>query len=228
MPSDEEIKAQQELLYAYRRTLFALLKQRAQITASFVPPAVATGIDEARENIRRIKQSLRAMGMSIDDQQYDEELPPSGTIGGLPPGSTNSAKSSTIGWYIGAFGLLVALGAVGFVLFSNIPNPTSPASPTASNAIAQIPSPSSVPSVPPTAIPTIKPTVEPTAEPMAVPTEAPTEKPVPPTPVPTNTPIPVPPTAVPPTIAPTPQLFSSDYIEAEKGELSNGAYIMKP
>jgi hypothetical protein len=218
MPSEEDIKQQQELLYNYRRTLFTLLKQRAQITASFVPPAIATGIDEARDNIHRIKQNLRAMGVPIDDQQNDDEAPapPLVSIGSVSFGSTNISKSSNIGWYIGVIGLLVAMAAVGFVLLSNRGNSPGVTSPTASNPVAQIPAPSSVPSLPPTATPTVEPKVEPTAEPRAEPTTAPTEIPVPTT-------APPPPTAILPTA--TPQLPTSQHIEAEDGEVIKPATI---
>jgi len=201
MPSEEDIKAQQELLNVYRRTLFTLLKQRAYITASLVPPAIASGIDEARDNIRRIKQNLRAMGISIDDQQNDDEAPapPLVSIGSVSFGSTNIAKSSNIGWYIGAIGLLIALGAVVYVLFPKPPD-TTPQLSAASSPTVQIVAPSSTPSVPPAATPTIEPTarptatIEPTARPTATstaePTKAPTEIPVQPTatPLPTTTP----------------------------------------
>jgi hypothetical protein len=133
MPSEEEIKAQQELLFAHRRTLFVLLKQRAQIAASYVPPAVATGIEDTRDQIRRIKQNLRAMGIPIDDQQNDEEapLPQPDAIGRVQFGSAGTAKSRNSGWYIGAFGLLVALGAVSLVLLLIIRPVPQPISPTA-------------------------------------------------------------------------------------------------
>jgi len=185
MPSEQDIKEQQELLYNYRRTLSKLLNQRAQISASLMPPAIANGIDEARDNIHRIKQNLRTMGVSIDDHQNDDEAPPPPlvSIGSVSFPTTNTGKSSNIGLYIGVFGLLVAIVAVGFVLFSNIPHPTSPVLVAPSSAATQPPIPSSAPSAFPTATPPIMPTVEPTATiaPTATPTEAPTEAPVPPT-----------------------------------------------
>jgi len=49
MPSQEDIAHQQELLAAYRRTLAQYLKQQALISELFAPPAIAHGIDEARE-----------------------------------------------------------------------------------------------------------------------------------------------------------------------------------
>jgi hypothetical protein len=72
MPNPEDIANQQELLAAYRRTLAQFLKQQALISELFTPPAIANGIDESRENIRRIKTTLREWGVPVDDLPYDE------------------------------------------------------------------------------------------------------------------------------------------------------------
>jgi hypothetical protein len=75
MPSTEDMEQQRQLLQAYRRTLGELLRQQAMFGAAYVPPAIATGIHEARNEIARIKSVLRGWGNTIEDLPNDKELP---------------------------------------------------------------------------------------------------------------------------------------------------------
>lgn len=75
MPSDEDIRTLIELLTAYRRTLAQLLKQRALISELLAPPSINNGIQEARTEIHRIKDALRAWGVAVDDIPTDDEAP---------------------------------------------------------------------------------------------------------------------------------------------------------
>jgi hypothetical protein len=72
MHNQEEIDQQQALLTIHRRTLSHYLSQQAAVGAAFVPPAVAQGIHEARENIRRIKDTLRRWGLTVANHPDDE------------------------------------------------------------------------------------------------------------------------------------------------------------
>lgn len=71
MPSQEEIAHQQTLLTTYRRTLAHYLKQQAALGEAYAPPAVAHGIAEARNNIQRIKRTLRGWNVPVDDYPDD-------------------------------------------------------------------------------------------------------------------------------------------------------------
>lgn len=74
MPTQEEITHQQGLLSTHRRNLNLFLSQQAlHGGAAFVPPVVVNGIREARENIRRIKTTLRGWGVAVNDHPDDEE-----------------------------------------------------------------------------------------------------------------------------------------------------------
>lgn len=75
----DSLAMQQQLLSTYRRTLSQLCLQAAQYGGErFAPPAVANGIHEAREQVRRIKAVLRASGADIDDHPDDEPPAPEG------------------------------------------------------------------------------------------------------------------------------------------------------
>jgi hypothetical protein len=76
MPSQEEIADQQELLAIHRRTLAQYLKQQAVLTGAYVPPGVAQGIHEARDNIRRVKGILRGWGVTVEDHPDDDSPAP--------------------------------------------------------------------------------------------------------------------------------------------------------
>ena len=73
MPSADDIKHQQTLLTTYRRTLAILLEQRAAHGAAYAPPAMVSGIIEARGQIAQIKGVLRGWGVAIDDDPNDEQ-----------------------------------------------------------------------------------------------------------------------------------------------------------
>lgn len=72
MPDQEEIVAQQELLRIYRRNLREYLKQQALQGEAFVQPGVVNGIQEAREQIARIKGILRNWSVQVEDHPNDE------------------------------------------------------------------------------------------------------------------------------------------------------------
>lgn len=71
-PADEVIVDQQRLLITHRRTLAILLQQKAQLTSAYTPPGIISGIAEAREHIRHIKQALREWGVTVDEEPNDE------------------------------------------------------------------------------------------------------------------------------------------------------------
>jgi hypothetical protein len=75
MPSQEDIEAQQELLAAHRRTLAHLLIQQAQFGAGYAPAHVSNGIQEARDNIARVKRNLRDWDVHVEDHPDDVEIP---------------------------------------------------------------------------------------------------------------------------------------------------------
>src|SRR5690349_8473198 len=78
MPSQEEIKQQQDLLAAHRRTLAHSLKQQALLGIAQTPPGVVHGIEEAREQIRRVKSVLRGWGVPVEDLPDDGDAPHAG------------------------------------------------------------------------------------------------------------------------------------------------------
>jgi hypothetical protein len=71
MPTQDEILHQKTLLATHRRTLAHYLKQQAALGEAFAPPAVAFGITETRDNIRRIKSILRGWNVQVDDHPDD-------------------------------------------------------------------------------------------------------------------------------------------------------------
>ena len=75
MPNQDDIAAQEALLQAHRRTLGVLLEQEAKLGAAYAPPAIATGIAEARAAIAQAKRALREWGAAVDDLP-DDEAPP--------------------------------------------------------------------------------------------------------------------------------------------------------
>ena len=157
MGSEEDIKQQQELLVTYRRTLYALLKQRAQISAGHVPAHIVNGIDEARDHIRQLKHNLQDMGAPADSKNYDEEPQRSHRTltERLFSGSANTGNSHNIGLYIGIAVLLVALGAVSYSLIQSKRGViTPPASASGRTPTVQTPVPPAATQVPPSAIPT--------------------------------------------------------------------------
>lgn len=73
MLDPEEIVAQRELLTMYRRTLRHYLKQQASLGEAYTPPGIINGIYEAREHIRRIKETLTRWGISVE--RYPDDQP---------------------------------------------------------------------------------------------------------------------------------------------------------
>jgi hypothetical protein len=76
MPSQEDIKHQQDLLAIYRRNLAHLLKQAAHFGGEDnVPINVFNSIQEARSNIKRVKGILRGWGVYEGDRPDDGDKP---------------------------------------------------------------------------------------------------------------------------------------------------------
>jgi len=72
MHTEEDIIAQQNLLRTHRRTLAVFLDQRAKHGSVHMPPSIAHGIDEARDQIREIKKTLRNWGVAVEDHPNDD------------------------------------------------------------------------------------------------------------------------------------------------------------
>jgi hypothetical protein len=72
MHTQEDIANQLALLQSYRNTLAHYLQQQALLTVAFMPPSVAAGIQECRENISRIKKTLRGWGLQVEDMPDDD------------------------------------------------------------------------------------------------------------------------------------------------------------
>jgi hypothetical protein len=72
MPTEEDIINQQQLLATYRRTLTNYLLKRAMFGAAYCPPEVDHGIQDAQNNIQRIKHTLHVWGIPIDQHTNDE------------------------------------------------------------------------------------------------------------------------------------------------------------
>jgi len=73
MPNPDTVTQQQELLSVHRQTLTVYLRQQAMLGVPYTPPAIAYGIREARENIQRIKSTLRDWGVAVENLPDDEE-----------------------------------------------------------------------------------------------------------------------------------------------------------
>jgi len=73
MYSQEDIAGQQQLLHAHRQTLAHYLHQRALLGPAHISPGVANGINESRQQLRRIKATLRGWGVAVDDHPSDNE-----------------------------------------------------------------------------------------------------------------------------------------------------------
>lgn len=72
MPSQEDIDNQQKQLSIHRRNLTHYLEQKANLGGAYVPPGVANGIREARENIHRIKATLHSWNIAVEDHPDDD------------------------------------------------------------------------------------------------------------------------------------------------------------
>jgi len=73
-PSSDEVDEQRVLLRAHRHTLGVYLRRAAMVGSANIPPEVANGIREARDEIQRIKEVLRAWGASVDEHPDDRAL----------------------------------------------------------------------------------------------------------------------------------------------------------
>src|SRR5215216_8161003 len=71
----EQIEQQLGLLERHRTTLAHYLRQQAQLGTAHTSPGVTHGIIEARQNIQRVKQTLRAWNGAVEDHPDDEALP---------------------------------------------------------------------------------------------------------------------------------------------------------
>lgn len=70
--SKEEVEQQQELLSTYRRTLSIFVNQQARLGGSiYSPPGIINSINEARAEILRIKNALRAWDIQVVDMPDD-------------------------------------------------------------------------------------------------------------------------------------------------------------
>jgi hypothetical protein len=67
IPSQEEINEQQELLKIHCNNLAHYLRQQASLGRDHIPPGIANGLYEERNNISRIKSTLRGWGVSVTD-----------------------------------------------------------------------------------------------------------------------------------------------------------------
>lgn len=72
MPTQDDITAQLKLLQTHRQILQIALFQLAGLSPLYAPPGVIKSVDDARAEIRQIKQSLRAWGEHVDDHPNDE------------------------------------------------------------------------------------------------------------------------------------------------------------
>lgn len=74
MPNEKNTRALQKRLKTHRRVLSELLEQRATM-GIYAPPMVAIQIDQARDDIRRVKDALRGLGVTVEDHpdDFDED-----------------------------------------------------------------------------------------------------------------------------------------------------------
>lgn len=84
MSSKKAIEQQLERLGAEREKLADLLIQRAKLGSAYAPPAVSSGIREARDAIRQVKTILRGWGVQVEDQLDDESPVQERTISTKP------------------------------------------------------------------------------------------------------------------------------------------------
>lgn len=118
MPSQEDIADQLELLAVHRRTLAQYLKQQGLITEAFTPPAIAHGIEDARQHIRRLKITLREWGVPVEDLPYDEEPPEQPIV--VP--TSRGARARNRRWVAFLIGGLALLGAIGTLAAMRLPH----------------------------------------------------------------------------------------------------------
>jgi hypothetical protein len=80
MTMQEDIEQQQRLLATHRGTLAVYLERQARQGLAHVDPEIVHGIDEARLQIRQIKETLHGWGVAIPDHP-DDDPPASKSIG---------------------------------------------------------------------------------------------------------------------------------------------------
>ena len=80
MPSKQDIEDAQTLLAAHRATLANFLNQQATFSIAHTPPAVLTGMREARTEIQSLKGVLRAWNVPVEDLPNDPALPPAQAV----------------------------------------------------------------------------------------------------------------------------------------------------
>src|SRR4051794_9488550 len=73
MPSQDDIDRQQTLLATHRRNLALYIQQQSMLGAAYIPPAIANGMREARDNIARIKATLYSWGVAVEDHPDDAD-----------------------------------------------------------------------------------------------------------------------------------------------------------
>lgn len=76
MPSQGDIRYQQQLLQQHRATLRHFLRQRGAQSQIFELPAVAAGITEARQGIAQCKTALHGWGVAVEDLPEDDDIQP--------------------------------------------------------------------------------------------------------------------------------------------------------
>ncbi|WP_165360852.1 SUMF1/EgtB/PvdO family nonheme iron enzyme [Candidatus Chloroploca sp. Khr17] len=79
MPSDHDIDRLRQRIAAHRRTLATYLEQVAITGKAHVRPEVPAGIVTARDEIRKLKQTLRRWGVTVEDHPDDDDA-----LGPLP------------------------------------------------------------------------------------------------------------------------------------------------
>lgn len=137
MLSPEEIAEQQQLLVTHRRTLAIYLKQQAMLGRAYSPPALINGIEEARNNIRRIKRRLNAAGVVIPDDPDDDSF----TSPLVPPVTLPAQRQSRRLWvWLGVAGILALVLVIGVGWwFSSPPSHTPSQKETPSPRISSAP-----------------------------------------------------------------------------------------
>jgi hypothetical protein len=123
MLSPEEIEEQLQLLATHRRTLAIYLQQQAQLGQVYSPPSLIHGIDEARSQIQRIKDSLRTAGVDVPYDPDDEDSPPdlmlprkgNAEVMILEPSRT-LPRQKPIRWWVWVIGGGLMLAVITFII----------------------------------------------------------------------------------------------------------------
>jgi len=115
MATQAEIQEQQALLDAHRHTLSIYLRQRALQGQAFAPPSIENGINEARNNIRNIKKTLRSWAALVEDRPDDEEQSSTDALD-----DTGGRQGMSILSIIGLLIFFVGFALFGYVILSFI------------------------------------------------------------------------------------------------------------